>query len=60
MKIQEKSKKQRQKLYVIVTNVMDRLLIDEQNFRIDIGKKKKKKKLRIKNLHFGLEQEILR
>jgi len=62
VKIQEKrSKKEKlSKLSVIVTNVIDRLLINEQNFRIDFGKKKKKKKPRIKNLHFGSEQGILR
>jgi hypothetical protein len=42
MKIQEKKSKKRRSP-VTVTNIMDRLLIREQNFRIDIGKKKKKK-----------------
>ena len=38
--LNENSKKQ--KLLVIVTNVMDCLLIHEQNFHIDIGNRKKK------------------
>jgi hypothetical protein len=51
MKIHEKNKKKR-RLSVTVTNVMDRLLIDEQIFRTNIDKKKKKNQNSTANQEF--------